>query len=290
MTAMEEHRRVGLQKRSRSRNFTKYEKEVFYAVFGHYAAVINNKLSTVDTVRDAWNRLLVEYNNQQGVYPRTRRQLQVMWRDEKFRAKKRGRKFQIEDVCVGQEEGPAGGVAGTSQEDVGEERNTANLFAPLLTLIKREHETYTAGESTTTVTTNSTAVTTTSTAVITNSTASTYNFQGGNTRSASHDHLHTTISDTSRSPDLHINSNSEEGPSSPPPLEIKMESCSSSPGPKMESRQDTEASPHNSQYSGTQVTLQAPQWLVNGTTTTTTSTSNSEEREREYHRDNYHGL
>ncbi|KAK8723691.1 hypothetical protein OTU49_011494 [Cherax quadricarinatus] len=63
-----------------------------------------------------------------------------------------------------------------------------------------------------------------------------------------------------------------------------MESCSSSPGPKMESRQDTEASPHNSQYSGTQVTLQAPQWLVNGTTTTTTSTSNSEEREREYHR------
>ncbi|KAG7168946.1 uncharacterized protein LOC121866429 [Homarus americanus] len=93
-----EDREMNMQKRHRSRNFTKYEKEVFYSVFSQYAATINDKRSSVDTIRDAWNRLLLEYNSQHNVYPRTRRQLQVLWRDEKFRAKKRVRRERVSSV------------------------------------------------------------------------------------------------------------------------------------------------------------------------------------------------
>lgn len=42
---------VSLQKRHRSRNFTKYEKEVFYTVFSQYASIINDKATSTDTIR-----------------------------------------------------------------------------------------------------------------------------------------------------------------------------------------------------------------------------------------------
>ncbi|XP_064087391.1 uncharacterized protein LOC135202054 isoform X2 [Macrobrachium nipponense] len=81
-----------LQKRYRSRNFTKYEKDVFYSVFNQYVGIIGDKNSSALTIREAWDKLVVEYNVQPNIYPRTRRQLQVLWRDEKFRAKKKEQK------------------------------------------------------------------------------------------------------------------------------------------------------------------------------------------------------
>ncbi|MPD01305.1 hypothetical protein E2C01_096825 [Portunus trituberculatus] len=49
--ARDESEGVERQKRHRSRNFTKQEKEVFYSVFSRYATTINDKRSTVDSIR-----------------------------------------------------------------------------------------------------------------------------------------------------------------------------------------------------------------------------------------------
>ncbi|XP_042872834.1 uncharacterized protein LOC122253631 [Penaeus japonicus] len=143
---------VNLQKRHRSRNFTKYEKEVFYTVFSQYASIINDKATSTDTIRDAWDRLVVEYNSQHNVYPRTRRQLQVLWRDEKFRAKKKVRKEQESGGrgCAEQTSPVNLASLAVASRSVSNEGRThsGNLLTPLLTVIKREREAYAAGETT----------------------------------------------------------------------------------------------------------------------------------------------
>lgn len=56
----------GRQKRHRSRNFTKHEKEVFYLVFGKYAATINDKRSSVDNIRYGGEQVEVGEEEEEG--------------------------------------------------------------------------------------------------------------------------------------------------------------------------------------------------------------------------------
>ncbi|KAK3863281.1 hypothetical protein Pcinc_018953 [Petrolisthes cinctipes] len=178
-------------KRQRSRNFTKYEKEVFYSLFREYEGIINNKAYSPESIRDAWSRLLVDYNSQQDVFPRTRRQLQVLWRDEKFRAKKKGRQDQ-QTTGTEIENEERNDNTDEREVDTNEERRTASFLSPLLAVIKQEQDALTAE---------------TTAAAVTEATTTHYS--------------------TSPSPDLYVNSNTEEGPSSPLPVETQLESCSS---------------------------------------------------------------
>ncbi|XP_064087390.1 uncharacterized protein LOC135202054 isoform X1 [Macrobrachium nipponense] len=147
-----------LQKRYRSRNFTKYEKDVFYSVFNQYVGIIGDKNSSALTIREAWDKLVVEYNVQPNIYPRTRRQLQVLWRDEKFRAKKKEQKNKDRSPskmtggldCEGESSTSTCEAVPSPSKPIATEgeRHPSSLLTPLLTVIKREHEAYSAGEIT----------------------------------------------------------------------------------------------------------------------------------------------
>ncbi|XP_066975110.1 myb/SANT-like DNA-binding domain-containing protein 3 [Macrobrachium rosenbergii] len=147
-----------LQKRYRSRNFTKYEKDVFYSVFNQYVSIIGDKNSSAHTIREAWDKLVVEYNVQPNIYPRTRRQLQVLWRDEKFRAKKKEQKNKDRSPskmtggvdCEGESSTSTCEAVPSPSKPIATEgeRHPSSLLTPLLTVIKREHEAYSAGEIT----------------------------------------------------------------------------------------------------------------------------------------------
>ncbi|XP_045622354.1 uncharacterized protein [Procambarus clarkii] len=279
-----EDREGGLRKRHRSRNFTKYEKEVFYSVFGHYAALINDKGASVDTVRDAWSRLLLDYNSQHNVYPRTRRQLQVLWRDEKFRAKKRCRNEQVDSGGADEDRAPAGMGPRMRCEDRApattgprmrceEQGQTDSLLTPLLTIIKREqHEDFMARESAAT---------------------SPDPHLAADAGSASPDAAYARSSSpggvrSSPSPGLCINANPEDGPVSPLPVETQMDSSSSSwPGEKVDPPEDSGASPPASggHYGGGNMDVRSPDpsWRqqAHGAPVTT---SYGHQSEREYHR------
>ncbi|KAK7077193.1 hypothetical protein SK128_002672 [Halocaridina rubra] len=128
------------QKRYRSRNFTKYEKEVFYSVFSQYVGIIGDKNSSAYTIRDAWDKLVVEYNSQHNVYPRTRRQLQDRSPSKNC--------IEINGSSDAPSTSTCETVTPTKPIPAEGERHPSSLLTPLLTVIKREHEAYTAGEIT----------------------------------------------------------------------------------------------------------------------------------------------
>ncbi|XP_042222024.1 uncharacterized protein LOC121866428 [Homarus americanus] len=101
-----------------------------------------------------------------------------------------------------------------------------------------------------------------------------------------HTHHTATHTASSPSPDLCINSNPEDGPASPLPVETQLESCSSSSVAKLEQEEDSAMSPQDKIHFDyhQQVKPPASHWLQANGASTSTHTPDAEDRDREYHR------